>query len=90
MSKEVLIVDDEQEILDVIQLILDLRGYATLTAKSGLECLGILEEQRVDLILLDIMMPEMDGWQSVKAIKESGESWRDTRGDIDRQDTVHR
>ncbi|MBM3240636.1 response regulator [Candidatus Poribacteria bacterium] len=72
MSQQILIVDDKKEILDVIQFILDLKGYSTLIAKNGAECLEILTKQRVDLIILDIMMPEMNGWEVLRQLKSQG------------------
>ncbi|MDI6794044.1 MAG: response regulator [bacterium] len=74
MSKRILIVDDEQTVRDAIQLILDLKGYSTLTAKNGSECLEVLGQQEVDLILLDIMMPEMDGWEVLRQLKDQGKA----------------
>jgi CheY-like chemotaxis protein len=74
MSKQILIVDDQKEVLDVVQFILGLKGYSTLTAKNGAECLEILNKQRVDLILLDIMMPEIDGWEVLRQLKSRGKA----------------
>lgn len=74
MTKQILIVDDEQEVLDVVQLILELKGYSTLTAKSGSRCLETLDQQQVDLILLDIMMPEVDGWEVLRQLKSRGKA----------------
>jgi DNA-binding response OmpR family regulator len=74
MLEQILIVDDTQEVLDIVQLILDMKGYSTLTAKSGAECLEILNKQHVDLILLDIIMPEIDGWEVLRQLKIQGET----------------
>jgi len=72
MPKQILIVDDTQEVLDVVQFILGLKGYSTLIAKNGAECLEILNKQEVDLIILDIMMPEMDGWEVLRQLRGQG------------------
>ena len=74
MPKRILIVDDEQELLDVIQLILNLNGYETLTAYGGAECLNVLAQQTVDLVILDIMMPEVDGWEVLRQLKSQGKA----------------
>lgn len=71
VNKEtVLIVDDEKEISDLIEIYLKNDGYNVLKAYNGLEALKILEENEVHLIILDIMMPEMDGIQACMKIRE--------------------
>lgn len=68
---EVLIVDDDPDTLFTISEIVKSCGCKTLSANNGIECLKILSECNPDLILLDIMMPEMDGFQTVKKIREN-------------------
>lgn len=68
---EVLIVDDDADALFTINEIVQSCNCKTLTAKNGIECLDILQENSPDLILLDIMMPEMDGFQTIKKIREN-------------------
>lgn len=68
---EVLIVDDDPDTLYTINEIVQSCNCKTLLAKNGVECLKILEENTPDLILLDIMMPEMDGFQTIKKIREN-------------------
>lgn len=71
MDKEtILIVDDEKEIRDLIEIYLKNEGYKTLKAINGLEALEVLEKDNVDLIILDIMMPKMDGIQACMKIRE--------------------
>lgn len=72
---EVLIVDDDPDTLFTITEIVKSCNCKTLTATNGLECLDVLLESKPDLILLDIMMPEMDGFQTIKKIKENY-NWR--------------
>ncbi len=74
MSKRILVVDDEQELRRVIQLILDLDGYETLTARGGAECLQVLAQQTVDLVVLDLMMPAVDGWEVLRQLKRQGKA----------------
>jgi two-component system KDP operon response regulator KdpE len=62
--------DDEPEITDLLRLWLDRAGYQTLTAHSGGEALRHLYHQHPGLIILDIMMPQMDGWQVCQRIRE--------------------
>ena len=68
MSK-ILVVDDEKDVLDVLRLVLAKSGYEVLTATSGMEGLTQAESQLPDLILLDIMMQQMDGWEVLKLLK---------------------
>ena len=74
MSKErILIVDDEKEIRDLIDIYLKGEGYDTLKAENGEEALNILEQQSVDLIILDIMMPKVNGIEACLRIREERE-----------------
>ncbi len=71
MDKEtILIVDDEKEIRDLIDIYLKNEGYRTLKAENGIEALNVLEKEEVHLIILDIMMPELDGIQACMKIRE--------------------
>jgi len=71
---EVLIVDDDPDTLFTINEIVESCNYKTILAKNGVECLTKLENKVPDLILLDIMMPEMDGFQTLKRIR-SNSAW---------------
>src|SRR5690606_26009658 len=68
---EILIVDDDPDTLFTINEIVQACNCKTILANSGIECLNILETKTPDIILLDIMMPEMDGFQTLKRIKEN-------------------
>jgi two-component system, OmpR family, response regulator VanR len=71
VAKEtILIVDDEKEISDLIEIYLKNEGYQILKVQDGLECLEILKSCNVDLIILDLMMPRMDGIQACLRIRE--------------------
>lgn len=75
MSRKIMVVDDEYEVADIVKKMLESEGYEVITANGGEECLEKLEKERPDLILLDIMMPGMDGWTTLKKIK-SNEAWK--------------
>ena len=67
--RKVLLVDDEKRMLDLVALYLKPHGYACLKAQSGKQAIQLLEEEPVDLVILDIMMPEMDGWEVCREIR---------------------
>ncbi len=72
MSQEtILVADDDREIVRAIQKLLEMEGYRVLCAYNGLEALEQLVEQEVHLIILDIMMPKMDGLSTMMKIRES-------------------
>lgn len=74
MSKErILIVDDEKEIRDLIDIYLKGEDYETLKAENGEEALEILENNNIDLIILDIMMPKVNGIEACLKIREQRE-----------------
>lgn len=66
----ILVVDDELSILDVIKGMLEKDGHDVVTASSARAGLDVLNEELPDLILMDVMMPEMDGWEAAKKIKK--------------------
>jgi CheY-like chemotaxis protein len=68
---DALIVDDDAETLFTINEIVEACGCKTILAKNGLEALNVLEQKTPDLILMDIMMPEMDGFQAIKKIRST-------------------
>ena len=65
----ILVVDDEKEIADLLEIYLISDGFQVLKAYSAKEGLRILEEKKIDLVLLDVMMPVMDGLEATKAIR---------------------
>jgi two-component system, OmpR family, response regulator VicR len=77
MVKKIMIVDDNPDIiLSIKNGLEDSAEYKVIGAESGEKCLEILEDEMPDLILLDIMMPEMSGWETYDTIKEN-EAWRE-------------
>jgi len=72
-KQKILLVDDEEDILDFLELILEEQGYSVIKASSGREALAAAQMHRPELILLDVMMPEMDGWEVLKLLKADEE-----------------
>lgn len=70
-SKKIMLVDDNEDILFMLRSVLEKEGYSIDEAKSGEECLRKIENIKPDLILMDIVMPGMNGWEVCKKIKES-------------------
>jgi adenylate cyclase len=71
MAKKILIVDDELEFAEMIQMRLEANGYDVITAPDGQTGYDAAEQQRPDLILLDVMMPGMDGFQTLRKLRRS-------------------
>ena len=69
-SKLVLVVDDEPRMINFIRMNLELEGYRVVAATDGLDAVRKAREMLPDGVLLDIMMPEMDGYETLKAIRE--------------------
>ena len=68
-SRKILIVDDEEDVLEVLRLVLAKNGYEVLTAASGMDGLARAQSELPNLIMLDIMMHQMDGWEVLKLFK---------------------
>ncbi|GAH56740.1 unnamed protein product [marine sediment metagenome] len=66
----ILVVDDEEPILKLLRVNLSLEGYRVITALDGISALTLLEEQEPDLIILDIIMPRLDGFQTLDLIRQ--------------------
>jgi CheY-like chemotaxis protein len=72
MDKQIMIVDDDPSIRSTVEIVLNTKGYSICVAESGKKCLDKLREGFRGLILMDIMMPEMDGWDTISAIEDEG------------------
>ena len=72
MKKKILVVDDEPEIVEVVKRMLE-EKYTVISAHDGESCIEIAKKEKPDLILLDILMPKMDGWETLKRLKEDEE-----------------
>ena len=67
--KCILCVEDEPEMIDLMRLILGRRGFEVKGASGGVEGLKMVREEKPDLVLLDLMMPDMDGWEVYQQMK---------------------
>jgi DNA-binding response OmpR family regulator len=72
-EKRVLIAEDEKEIRNIIKEYLGMESYAVDEAENGREALELFSQNRYDLILVDIMMPELNGWEVCRKVRESSE-----------------
>jgi len=71
MPNKILIVDDEPSIIVPVQFLMEQNGYDVLVAFSGEEAMEIIAEKKVDLILLDIMLPVIDGFEVCQRVREN-------------------
>lgn len=70
MAYTVLVADDENEIRQLLRLYLEKDGYQVLEAEDGIQAVNLLAKEEIDLVLLDIMMPGMDGYQVLRKLRE--------------------
>ncbi len=70
MSAKILVVDDDPDIVEAIGLILKANGYDVATASDGIEGLNKLKEERPDMMILDLLMPKLDGFGVCKELKD--------------------
>jgi two-component system sensor histidine kinase/response regulator len=73
MGETILVLDDNSDLLTNIELILEMEGYQVLSACSGPEALSLLAQTKPDLIISDIMMPEMDGYEFYRSVRRNPE-----------------
>ena len=70
-AKRILVVDDEARVREMLEFRLRLFGYEVLTAANGSEALDVAASEKPDLVLLDVMMPELDGFQVCSRLKQN-------------------
>ena len=74
MQKEkILVVDDEKNICDLLRMYLEKEGYAVVMAHNGLDAVNMFSSENPDLVLLDVMLPQLDGWQVCREIRKTSE-----------------
>ncbi|GAB4572247.1 MAG: response regulator transcription factor [Anaerolineae bacterium] len=73
MSRKILVADDEQHILDTVRAYLREAGFQVLTVKNGRDALVAFQQEQPDLVVLDIMMPELDGWETARLIRRQSD-----------------
>lgn len=74
MAETILIVDDHRDFVFATKLFLESQGYEVLEAYDGMEGLEVVEEQLPDLIILDVMMPRLDGWATLQRLQGKEET----------------
>jgi two-component system KDP operon response regulator KdpE len=67
---KILVIEDEQEVVDLLALRLQQEGYEVLSAANGVEGLRVLQQEHPHLVVLDVMMPRMNGWETCKRIRQ--------------------
>jgi len=70
MAEKILIVDDDSDVLDALTMVLESRGYRVITAQDGIEGLACLKAEKPDLMILDLLMPKMDGFGVMKELRD--------------------
>ena len=70
MDETILLVDDDAALLEVTSIVLASEGYRVVTAEDGVEALRILGQEGLDLVVLDIMLPKMSGFEVLKKMRE--------------------
>jgi len=70
MPHKILLVDDDPDILDALSMILESKGYQVVTAQDGIEGLATLKAEKPDVMILDLLMPKMDGFAVCKELQD--------------------
>jgi DNA-binding response OmpR family regulator len=73
-SPRIMVVDDDQDTVVILARHLQREGFVPVPVSSGTECLKLIRDENIDVILLDLMMPDMDGFQVIKALKKDPET----------------
>ncbi|MBQ2904555.1 MAG: response regulator transcription factor [Clostridia bacterium] len=67
----ILVVDDDRHTRMLLEAVLEAENYTVFTAKNGIEALEVMDKEHIDLVVLDVMMPEMDGYEFTKTLRDS-------------------
>ncbi|KGK99517.1 chemotaxis protein CheY [Methanococcoides methylutens] len=70
LNKKIMVVDDDADTIYLVSSLLETEGFEVVGAGSGAKCLEMLDIEKPDVILLDLMMPDMDGWETFHKIKK--------------------
>ena len=70
MKKRIMVCDDEKDLRSLLKWFFQSKDYDVIEAEDGAQCLAKIKEEKPDLVLLDIMMPELDGWEVARRIKQ--------------------
>ena len=70
---KILVVDDDPDIIKATQMVLEARKYQVITARNGEECLQRIREDRPDLVIMDLLMPKLDGFGVCRELRENSE-----------------
>ncbi|MGH3089002.1 MAG: response regulator [Rubrobacteraceae bacterium] len=73
LDETILLVDDDAALLEVTSIVLSSEGYRVLTAEDGIEALKVIGREKLDLVVLDVMMPKLSGFEVLKKIRESSD-----------------
>jgi len=68
-TKRVLLIDDDEDLQELLSMYLEIEGYITIAAQNGMEATRILQDQEVDIIVVDLMMPVMDGMRFLRWLR---------------------
>lgn len=74
MSKTILVVDDEERLVSLVKAYLEQEGFRVVTARDGRQALFVAREEKPDLIILDLMMPELDGYEFMRVHRKERET----------------
>lgn len=72
-SSKIMVVDDDSNICELLRLYLEKEGYDAVIAGNGIKALEMFDQEKPDLILLDVMMPQLDGWQVCREIRKKSQ-----------------
>jgi len=68
-DQRILVVDDDKSIIEIVQAYLEQAGYSVLTAYNGTSAMDTLRREKPDLLILDLMLPDRDGWDITRSIR---------------------